>query len=124
MPSMIDHPSMSTATFGAIAVRPEPTPYITDPIVNARRRPMMSPILPPTSISDAMTSAYSVIAAWIVVTSVSRSSTSWEIETFMTVLSSTIRNWAAESTSRTFHFEMPATRPRSHQDAPQWRAAL
>ena len=44
----------------------------------------MSPILPPVIINAAMTSAYSAITAWIVVTVVSKSSTSWEIATFIT----------------------------------------
>ncbi len=45
---------------------------------------MMSPILPPVIISVAMTSAYSVMTPWIVVTVVSKSSTSWLIATFIT----------------------------------------
>src|SRR3954454_2989480 len=69
---------------------------MTQPIRNARRRPQMSPSLPPTSISAAITSEYRVMMPWIVVTSVSKSETSCEIETFMTAASSTIRNWASE----------------------------
>ena len=37
------------------------------------------------------------MTAWIVVTVVSKSATSWLIETFMTDWSSTITNWAAAS---------------------------
>ncbi len=54
------------------------------PTVNARRRPMMSPILPPVSISIAMTRQYRVMTAWMVVTVVSKSWTNWLIETFIT----------------------------------------
>ena len=55
---------------------------------------MMSPILPPVSMNIAMIRQYRVMTAWIVVTLVSKSSTSWLIETFMTDWSSTITNWA------------------------------
>src|SRR3954451_19547951 len=41
------------------------------------------------------------MTAWIVVTVVSKSATSWEIETFITAWSRTIRNCAAASTTRT-----------------------
>src|SRR3954453_20391028 len=76
---------------------------MTSPTAKARRRPKISPRLPPVSISPAITSAYSAITAWIVVTVVSKSATSWEIETFITAWSRTIRNWAAASTARTGH---------------------
>src|SRR3954469_22085743 len=59
----------------------------------------MSPSFAPASISAAITSVYAVIASctpWIVV---SRSSTIREIDTFMTLLSSTITNCAAASTA-------------------------
>src|SRR4029453_5164383 len=54
----------------------------------------MSPSLAPGSLSAAITSVYIVIASctpWIVV---SRSATICEIDTFMTLLSSTITNCA------------------------------
>ena len=66
---------------------------------------MMSPILPPVSMSIAITRQYRVMTAWIVVTVVSKSSTSWLIETFMTDWSRTMTNWAparATSGSRRF----------------------
>ena len=66
---------------------------------------MMSPILPPASMNMAMTRQYSVMTPWIVVTVVSKSSTSWLMETFMTAWSRTITNWArarAESGSQDF----------------------
>lgn len=43
-------------------------------------------------MNAAMTSAYSVMTAWMAVTSVSKSSTSWLIDTLMTDVSRTIRN--------------------------------
>ena len=42
-----------------------------------------------------------MITAWIVVTVVWKSATSWEIETFITDWSKTIRNCAAARTMRT-----------------------
>ncbi|MEU4910634.1 hypothetical protein [Streptomyces fradiae] len=47
-----------------------------------------------------MTSAYRVMTAWMAVTSVSKSSTNWLMETFMTDVSRTIRNWAVPRTAR------------------------
>ena len=49
------------------------------------------------------------MTAWIVVTSVSKSATSCEIETFITDWSRTIRNWAAARTMRTDH--LPIAQP-------------
>ena len=40
-----------------------------------------------------MTSVYAVIAPWIPVTVVSRSSATWAMETFITEVSRVIRNW-------------------------------
>ena len=82
---------------------------MTSPIANARRRPMMAPILPPVIISDAITSVYRVIAVWMPVTVVPRSAATWRIETFMTELSRVIKNCPAASTPRTN--PLPATRP-------------
>src|SRR4051795_11577298 len=56
---------------------------------------MMSPSLAPASMNAAITSVYIVIASWTPVIVVSRSATICEIDTFMTLLSSTITNWAA-----------------------------
>ncbi len=42
------------------------------------------------------------MTAWIVVTSVSKSLTSCEIDTFITAWSRTMRNWAAARTARIF----------------------
>ena len=53
---------------------------------------MIAPILPPVIISDAITSVYRVIAVWIPATVVPRSLATVAIETFMTLLSSVIRN--------------------------------
>ena len=80
------------------------------PITNARRRPMMSPILPPVSMSIAITRQYRVMTAWIVVTVVSKSSTSWLIETFITDWSRTMMNWApARAISGSRRFTDPAS---------------
>ena len=53
----------------------------------------MSPSLAPVSISAAITSAYSVIAACTPWIEVLRSAVIWEIETFITLVSSVITNW-------------------------------
>jgi len=65
---------------------------MTQPIMKARRRPIIDPILPPVIISIAMTSVYSVMAAWIPVTVVWTSLATVAIATFMTELSRVIRN--------------------------------
>src|SRR3954469_2116276 len=68
------------------------------PIANARSRPRMSPSFAPASMNAAMTSVYAVMASctpWMVV---SRSATICEIDTFMTLLSSTITNCAEART--------------------------
>ncbi len=57
-------------------------------------------------MNAAITSVYIVIAVctpWIVV---SRSSTICEIATFMTLVSSTMTNWAEASMMRGIHFRM------------------
>ena len=62
---------------------------------------MIEPILPPVIISIAITSVYRTMALWMPVTVVSRSSATVAIETFMTELSSAIRNCPAHRVSRT-----------------------
>jgi hypothetical protein len=57
--------------------------------------------LPPVIISDAMTSVYMVIAVWIPATVVPTSSATVAIDTFMTELSSVMRNCADASVNRT-----------------------
>jgi hypothetical protein len=52
-------------------------------------------------VSDAITSVYSVIAVWIPVTFVPTSLATVAIDTFITELSSVIRNWPAASVART-----------------------
>src|SRR3954452_22754386 len=54
----------------------------------------MSPSFAPTSMNAAITSVYIVIASWTPWTVVSRSATICEIDTFMTLESRTITNWA------------------------------
>ena len=56
----------------------------------------MSPSFAPTSMNAAITSVYIVIASWTPWIVVSRSSTICEIDTFMTLESSTITNCAAD----------------------------
>src|SRR3954454_18099514 len=70
---------------------------MTRPTMNARRRPMMSPILAPVIMNIAITRQYSVITAWIVVTVVSKSATKVLIDTCITDWSSTMTNWATAS---------------------------
>jgi hypothetical protein len=53
---------------------------------------MSAPTLPPVIMSVAITSVYSVIAVWMPVTSVPTSSATVAIATFITDVSSVIRN--------------------------------
>src|ERR687898_228620 len=71
------------------------------PIANARLRPMIAPILAPVIISAAITSVYAVIAPWIPVTVVPTSLATVAMDTFITELSSVIRNWPDASVRRT-----------------------
>src|SRR3954447_1415394 len=60
------------------------------------------------------------MTAWMVVTVVSKSSTSCEIDTFITDWSRTIRNCAPDRTTRTDHFDFEVTREsEAHQGEPQ-----
>ena len=83
---------------------------MTSPIEKARRRPTIAPILPPVIISDAITSVYNVIAVWMPVTVVPTSAATCRIETFITELSSVIKNWPEASTDKTKPLPA-ATRP-------------
>jgi hypothetical protein len=74
---------------------------MTHPIANARLRPQIWPIFPPVIISEAITSVYSVIAVWMPVTVVPTSFATVAIETFITELSSVIRNCADASVINT-----------------------
>src|SRR5947209_8336799 len=62
---------------------------------------MIEPILPPVIISIAITSVYRTMALWIPATVVLRSWATVAIETFITELSSAIRNCPAHNASRT-----------------------
>ncbi len=64
-------------------------------------RPISAPILAPVIISVAITSVYIVIAPWMPVTVVPTSSATVAIDTFITELSSVIRNCAAASVAST-----------------------
>src|ERR687897_1065067 len=59
----------------------------------------MSPSFAPVSMNAAITRVYAVIASWTPWIVVSRSATIWLIDTFMTLLSSTITNCAAARTA-------------------------
>src|SRR6478735_3329840 len=74
---------------------------MTQPIVNARLRPIIAPILAPVIISAAITSVYIVIAVWIPVTVVPTSSATCAMDTFITELSRVIRNCPEARVSRT-----------------------
>src|SRR3954451_5235908 len=62
---------------------------------------MIWPILPPVIMNAAITNVYSVIAVWMPVTSVPTSLATVAIDTFITDVSSVIRNWPAASVIRT-----------------------
>ena len=94
IPSMSDQPIRSTVRFGLSAVVSDPQAYTARPMAKIRSRPNMSPSFAPTSMKAAITSVYIVIALCTPVTVVFRSSTICEIETFITLESSTIMNWA------------------------------
>ena len=94
-PSTSDQPKSRTYRFGLSAVVNEPSPYTARPTAKTRSRPQISPSFAPTSMNAAITSVYAVIAACTPVTVVSRSATICEIETFITLESSTITNCAA-----------------------------
>src|SRR5918994_4218219 len=59
----------------------------------------MSPSFAPVSMNAAITRVYAVIASWTPWIVVPRSATIWLIDTFMTLLSSTITNCAAARTA-------------------------
>ena len=93
-PSIPDQPISSTVRFGLSDVISEPSPYTARPSANAWSRPRMSPSFAPTSMNAAITSVYIVIALCTPVTVVFRSATICEIETFITLESSTMMNCA------------------------------
>src|SRR5689334_23321322 len=76
----------------------------------------MSPSFAPTSMNAAITSVYSVIALWTPVTVVFRSTTICEIDTFITLESSTMMNWADARMTNGSHFP-PAVTPREQRRA-------
>src|SRR3954454_16286049 len=71
----------------------------------------MSPSRAPTSMNAAITSVYAVIASCMPCTVVSRSSTTCEIDTFMTVVSSTMMNCAVPSSMIVVRFFIGAPDP-------------
>jgi hypothetical protein len=81
---------------------------MTHPIANARLRPRSWPVFPPVIISDAMTSVYIVIAVWMPATVVPTSLATVAIDTFITELSSVMRNCADANVSRIIPDVCPA----------------
>src|SRR6185436_3019731 len=77
-------------------------------MAKARLRPSSWPTFPPVIIKEAMTRVYRVIADWIPVTVVPRSSATVAIDTFMTELSSAMRNCPEASVTRTVPCEATA----------------
>jgi hypothetical protein len=94
--------------------------------VKARLRPQIWPILPPVIIRVAITSVYAVIAVWIPTTVVFTSWATVAMDTFMTELSSVIRNCAEASVTSTVFdtsadcSDVTAIRAACHT-APGWR---
>ena len=70
------------------------------PKENAFLRPMMLPTLPPRTMRLAMTSVYSVIAVCTPVMVVPRSLATVAMDTFITDVSSVMRNWPVASVKR------------------------
>jgi hypothetical protein len=79
----------------------DPAPYTTQPIANARRRPIRPPTVPPVIMKAAITSVYRVMAVWMPVTVVPRSLATLAMDTFITELSRVIRNWPVASVAST-----------------------
>ena len=94
---MSDQAMSSCVRFCEIPVQKDPVPYTIRPIQNARLAPQRSPSLPPRSMNAAMTSVYMVMAVCMPTMVVLRSAATCEIDTFITVVSSTMMNWAAAS---------------------------
>src|SRR4051812_28230508 len=93
-----------TAQKMMIAVRPcanaiatAPIAYPSSPSVNARLRPIRSATLLPIRMNAADTNASSAIAPWTLETVVPRSSTTLEIDTFISDVSTTRTNIAMAS---------------------------
>ena len=93
---------------------------MTQPMVKALLRPMMLPILPPVIIIVAITSVYRVIAVCTPVTVVPTSSATWAIDTFMTELSSVIRNCPADRVIRTTPAPAAVVVPPALTMSPLW----
>src|SRR6478736_2007974 len=84
---------------------------MTQPMEKARLRPMIAPTFAPVIIRDAITSVYAVMAPWIPVTVVPTSLATVAIDTFITELSSVIRNCPAARVSRTIPEPLAARSP-------------
>ena len=70
------------------------------PMAKARLRPIIVPILPPSTMRLAITSVYRVMAVCTPVTVVPRSLATVAMDTFMTDVSRVMRNWPVASVNR------------------------
>ena len=98
-PPMIAQNTMIAVTLWATVIASAPIAYPSRPSTYARLRPKRSPTLLLIRMNAADTSASSAIALWTELTVVSRSSTTAEIDTFISEVSTTSTNIAAASTS-------------------------
>ena len=96
---MIAQKMMIAVRLWASVIASAPIAYPSRPSTNARLRPKRSPTLLLIRMNAAETSASSAIALWTELTVVSRSSTTAEIDTFISDVSTTSTNIAAASSS-------------------------
>ena len=96
---MIAQKTMIAVRLWARVIARAPVAYASRPSTNARLRPKRSPILLLIRMNAAETRASSAIAVCTELTVVSRSSTTAEIDTFISDVSTTSTNIAAASSS-------------------------
>ena len=96
---MIAQNTMIAVRLWASVIASAPSAYPSRPSTYARLRPKRSPTLLLIRMNAADTSASSAIALCTELTVVSRSSTTAEIDTFISEVSTTSTNIAAASTS-------------------------
>ena len=108
---MIAQKMMTAVRLCASVIASAPIAYASRPSTYARLRPMRSPTLLLIRMNAAETSASSAIADWTLLTVVSRSSTTAEIETFISDVSTTSTNIAIASSSESRLLVAPPSRP-------------
>ena len=96
---MIAQKTMIAVRSWASVIASAPIAYASSPSTYARRRPMRSPTLLLIRMNAAEISASSAIAPWTPLTVVSRSSTTAEIDTFISDVSTTSTNIAIANSS-------------------------